>query len=152
MQTLTGAAMQSLINADMRPIYPYAEQAKTYAAVTRRWVLGSFRDYVQRYRAAHAMLKSVRWDCEKKATECLHLANLCWHHRPRGHIESPGVWAVRLANIGGDGQQHIINAAWLGERDFLFFDSQYFDYGYEPGEHIRAAGVDAPASILQIWG
>jgi len=150
---MTAEAVQELLNGKLNPIHPFMPQARTYAIVSRRWILGPFKDYVQRHRLATGTLRSRFWDCEKKAAEIQYLGHLTAHehHRKLG-AESNGIFSVRYVRTMQSTEDHVINLAIVGVKTVMLFDSQFFDYGMEPGEHIRSSVVEPLETVAQIWG
>jgi hypothetical protein len=149
MKVLTNLEINKLLNEAVPAIYPFSAPAKTYALPTANWVLFKFSRYVRQYRTAHGTGSNPRWDCEKRANEVIHLAQLAWFAMANRGAEAQAIFAARLSNVNWDEQQHVVNVAVCGTkpRELIWFDSVNFD-----GEVYRASRIPPPASVLQYWG
>jgi len=149
---ITAAEARARVEAVCSPIYPWAPMARTYACLSKNDVLRTLRGDVATARHEHGLGKGMRgWDCEVRGMQTWLVSQTVHAIYGNGKAERAGVIVAVLPRAANATEGHVINAAFTRD-GILWFDSQFFDYGYEPGEHIRAAGVDAPASILQIWG
>jgi hypothetical protein len=147
MTTMKGEAVGKLLD----PVYPWAPMAKTYAVVTMEDVTRVLRKAVYDERRRAGTLKRDGWDCERRAMETWVVAQRLWiARRRRGGAEALGILTAVLA---GAVEGHVVNVALLGRGELFWFDSQFFDFGWEPGEPLRGCGIGKPDdTLLKVWG